>query len=170
MSAGIFYRILSRLIEIAIIIGMAFIVTIVTTEVMLRYVFKHSLIFTEELSRYLMVWIVFLGSALAVRDEAHIRINILVKHLNPGLRKFAHLIAYGLVMLFLITVAVEGFRILPGQLRQMCTTIDVSLFYFYLAIPVGAVLMIVYLLPAIKTTHAEKFKADDSPAERRTEP
>jgi TRAP-type C4-dicarboxylate transport system permease small subunit len=85
-----FYRILSRLIEIAIIIGIAFIVTIVTSEVVLRYVFKHSLIFTEELSRYLMVWIVFLGSALAIRDEAHIRINILVKRLNPTLRKAAN--------------------------------------------------------------------------------
>jgi C4-dicarboxylate transporter DctQ subunit len=165
-----FFRILSRLIEIAIIIGAAFIVTIVTTEVVLRYVFKHSLIFTEELSRYLMVWIVFLGGALAVRDEAHIRINILVKRLNPTLGKAAHLLAHGLVLLFLVIVAVEGFRILPDQLRQMCTTIDVSLFYFYLAIPVGAVLMIVYLLPAIRATVAERLTADDSQVERKTVP
>ena len=165
-----FYRILSRLVEITIIIGITFIVTIVTTEVVLRYVFKHSLIFTEELSRYLMVWIVFLGSALAVRDEAHIRINVVVKRLNPKLKKVAHLFAYGLVLLFLVIVAEEGFRILPGQLRQMCITIDVSMFYFYLAIPVGAVLMIVFLLPVIKTTLAEKFVANDSSVERCIEP
>ena len=165
-----FLRVLSRLIEIAIIIGAAFIVTIVTTEVVLRYVFKHSLIFTEELARYLMVWIVFLGSALAIRDEAHIRINVLVKRLNPKLKKVAHLFAHGLVMLFLVIVAIEGFRILPAQLRQMCITIDISMFYFYLAIPVGAVLMIVYLLPAIKTTLAEKIAANECPVERSVEP
>lgn len=164
-----FLRVLSRLIEIAIISGAAFIVAIVTIEVILRYVFKHSLIFTEELARYLMVWIVFLGSALAIRDGAHIRINILVKRLNPTLRKLAHLSAHGLVLLFLIVVAIEGFRILPSQLRQMCITIDVSLFYFYLAIPVGCVLMIVYLLPVIRTTLAERFTTDDSPVERKTE-
>lgn len=161
-----FYRTLSRLIEIAIIIGVAFIVTIVTSEVVLRYVFKHSLIFTEELSRYLMVWIVFLGSALAIRDEAHIRINILVKRLNPTLRKAAHLLAYGLVLFFLLIVAVEGFRVLPSQLQQMCTTIDISLFYFYLAIPAGCLLMVVYLLPVIRATLAEKTEAEGNPEER----
>lgn len=165
-----FLRILSRLIEIAIILGAAFIVTIVTTEVILRYVFKHSLIFTEELARYLMVWIVFLGSALAIRDKAHIRINILVKKLNPTFRQVAHLLEHGLVLLFLVIIAVEGIRILPGQLRQMCITMDISLFYFYLAIPVGAVLMIVYLLPAIKTALTEKFAADEKPVERTTAP
>jgi C4-dicarboxylate transporter DctQ subunit len=165
-----FLRVLSKLIEIAIIIGAAFIVTIVTTEVILRYVFKHSLIFTEELARYLMVWIVFLGSALAVRDEAHIRINILVKRLNPTLGKAARLLAHGLVLIFLVIIAVEGFRILPGQLRQMCITINVSLFYFYLAIPVGAILMIVYLLPVIRATLAERFTEGASPVERKNAP
>jgi C4-dicarboxylate transporter DctQ subunit len=163
-------RLLSRVIEIAIIVGAALIVTIVTTEVILRYVFKHSLIFTEELSRYLMVWIVFLGGALAVRDEAHIRINILVKRLNRTLSKAVRLLAHGLVLIFLVIIAVEGFRILPDQLRQMCITIDVSLFYFYLAIPVGAILMIVYLLPVIKATLAERFTEGDSPVERKTQP
>lgn len=165
-----FFRVLSRLIEIAIIIGAAFIVSIVTTEVILRYVFKHSLIFTEELSRYLMVWIVFLGGALAVRDEAHIRINILVKRLNPTLGKAARLLAHGLVLIFLVIVAVEGIRILPEELRQMCITIDLSLFYFYLAIPVGSILMIVYLLPVIRATLAERFSAGDSLVERKNAP
>jgi len=145
-------------------------VSIVTTEVILRYVVKHSRIFTEELSRYLMVWIVFLGGALAVRDEAHIRINILVKRLNPTLGKAARLLAHGLVLIFLVIVAVEGIRILPDELRQMCITIDLALFYFYLAIPVGAILMIVYLLPVIRATLAERFTAGDSLVERKNAP
>ena len=161
-----FYRILSRLIETAIIIGAAFIVAIVTSEVVLRYVFKHSLIFTEELSRYLMVWIVFLGSALAIRDKAHIRINILTKRLNPAQRKVADLLAYGLVLFFLLVVAIEGFRILPSQLQQMCTTFDLSLFYFYLAIPAGCLLMMIYLLPVIRETLAEKPEAEVNPEKR----
>lgn len=162
-----FYRILSRLIEIAIIIGAAFIVAMVTSEVVLRYVFKHSLIFTEELSRYLMVWIVFLGSALAVRDKAHIRINILTKRLNPAQRKVADLLAYVLVLFFLLVVAVEGFRILPSQLQQMCTTFDLSLFYFYLAIPAGCLLMMIYLLPVIRETLTKKPEAEVNPEKRK---
>ena len=81
MGGDMFYRLLSKLIEVLIVAGATILVTIVTCEVVLRYLFGHSLIFTDELSRYLMVWIVFLGSALAIRDEAHIRINILSRRL-----------------------------------------------------------------------------------------
>ena len=145
-----FYRLLSRLIEGLIILGAGTIVTIVTTEVILRYLFSLSLIFTEELSRYLMVWIVFLGSALAIRDGAHININALIKRFNPHVQKYMHLAAHGLTLIFLVVITVEGLKILPRQLYQMCITINVSLFYFYLAIPVGSILMILFLLPAVK--------------------
>ena len=144
------FRLLSRLVEGLIILLAAFIVAIVTTEVILRYVFSHSLIFTEELSRYLMVWVVFLGSALAVRDGSHIRIGILVNRLGPKLQRFVSLVAYTLTLVFLIVIALEGIKILPRQLYQMCITIDISLFYFYLAIPVGSVFMIIFLIPIIK--------------------
>jgi C4-dicarboxylate transporter DctQ subunit len=151
-----FYRILSRAVESLIFIGATTIVTIVTTEVVLRYLFKHSLIFTEELSRYLMVWIVFLGSALAIRDGSHIHINFLTKRFNPKNQRWLRLSALLLTFVFLVFIAVEGLKFLPQQLHQMCITIDISLFYFYLAIPVGSILMILFLLPALKDIFREK--------------
>ncbi len=144
-----FFRLLSRLVETLVILIAGIIVAIVTAEVTLRYLFSHSMIFTEELSRYLMVWIVFLGSALAIRDGSHIRIQILVNRLGPRLQQIVKLAAYALIIAFLIFITVEGLKILPRQLQQMCITIDISLFYFYLAIPVGSILMIIFLLPVI---------------------
>ena len=151
-----FYRILSRAVEGSIFIGATTIVTIVTTEVILRYLFKHSLIFTEELSRYLMVWIVFLGSALAIRDSSHIHINFLTKRFSTENQRWLRLSAHLLTLVFLVFIAVEGLKFLPQQLQQMCITIDISLFYFYLAIPVGSILMIIFLLPALKDIFKEK--------------
>jgi TRAP-type C4-dicarboxylate transport system permease small subunit len=149
-----FFRLLSRLVESLVILIAGIIVAIVTAEVILRYLFSHSLIFTEELSRYLMVWIVFLGSALAIRDGSHIRIQLLVNRLGTRMQQITKLAAYALVVAFLVFITIEGLKILPRQLQQMCITIDVSLFYFYLAIPVGSILMIVFLLPAIRKTLA----------------
>ena len=156
-----FYRLLSRFVESLVILLAGFIVTMVTAEVTLRYLFGHSLIFTEELSRYLMVWIVFLSSALAIRDGSHIHIRILVNRLGPRLQKIVQLGAHALIITFLVLVTVEGLKILPRQLQQMCITIDISLFYFYLAIPVGCILMIVFLLPVIKNSWAEKSPAEN---------
>ncbi|MBW2440354.1 MAG: TRAP transporter small permease [Deltaproteobacteria bacterium] len=161
-----FYRLLSRAVEGLIILGATTIVSIVTTEVVLRYLFKHSLIFTEELSRYLMVWIVFLGSALAVRDGSHIHINFLTKRFNPQNQVWLRLSAHILTLVFLVFIAVEGIKILPQQLYQMCITIDLSLFYFYLAIPVGSILMIIFLLPTFKDIWKEKISATDDKGEK----
>jgi TRAP-type C4-dicarboxylate transport system permease small subunit len=154
-----FFRLLSRLIESLVVLIAGIIVAIVTAEVTLRYLFSHSMIFTEELSRYLMVWIVFLGSALAIRDGSHIHIQILVKRLSARMQQIVKLAAYALIIAFLVFITVEGLKILPRQLQQMCITIDISLFYFYLAIPVGSILMIIFLLPIIRQTLAGKSPA-----------
>ena len=154
-----FFRLLSRLVESLVILLAGIIVAIVTAEVTLRYLFSHSMIFTEELSRYLMVWIVFLGSALAIRDGSHIHIQILVKRLGPRMQQNVKLASYALIIAFLVFITVEGLKILPRQLQQMCITIDISLFYFYLAIPVGSILMIIFLLPIIRQTLARKSPA-----------
>ena len=161
-----FYRLLSRAVEGLIILGATTIVSVVFTEVVLRYLFKHSLIFTEELSRYLMVWIVFLGSALAVRDGSHIHINFLTKRFNPQNQAWLRLSAHILTLVFLVFIVVEGIKILPQQLYQMCITIDISLFYFYLAIPVGSILMIIFLLPTFKDIWKEKISAPDDKGEK----
>lgn len=143
------YRILSRVVETAVIAISSVIVGIVVIEVGLRYLFSSSLIFTEELARYLMVWIVFLGSAIAVRDGAHIRISMLLNRLPSNVQKWATIVAEVLTLVFLSVVVVEGVRILPKQLTQIPVTFDVPLFYFYLAIPMGSLLMMIFILPRL---------------------
>jgi len=161
-----FLRLLSRFVEGLVILGATVIVTIVTIEVVLRYIFGLSLIFTEELARYLMVWIVFLGGALAVKDDSHIRINVLVQRLSPRLGQLVRITAHGLTMLLLVVLTVEGTKILPRQLDQMCITIDTSMFYFYLAIPVGSILMIIFILPRIRDS-ISRWPEKHEPTEER---
>lgn len=161
-----FLRLLSRFVEGLVILGATVIVTIVTIEVVLRYIFGLSLIFTEELARYLMVWIVFLGGALAVKDDSHIRINVLVQRLSPRLGRLVRITAHGLTMLLLVVLTVEGTKILPRQLDQMCITIDTSMFYFYLAIPVGSILMIIFMLPRIRDSISRRPEKYEPTEER----
>ncbi|MEM5786728.1 MAG: TRAP transporter small permease [Syntrophobacteraceae bacterium] len=142
-------RCLGRITEVLVTILMGIVTTAVVFEVFLRYVFGMSLIVTEELSRYLMVWVVFLAAALAIRDGAHIRINAFVGIL-PGRVRFAvELFAQFLVIVFSIVLTIQGIKILPDQLNQQTTTLGVSLFWFYLAIVLGAALIIVFSLSNI---------------------
>ena len=124
---------------------LAVVVLLVTAEVVLRYVFLESLIVADELSRYLMIWVAFLAAALCVREDLHVRILVLVGLMRGRARRFVEAIAALATMVFLAILFWEGARILPDVRDQDTTTLGVSIMWFYLAIPVGAGLMILFL-------------------------
>jgi len=50
-------------------------IVVVLLQVVSRYLLDNSLTWTEELSRYLFAWIIFLGAALGLRDQSHIKVD-----------------------------------------------------------------------------------------------
>jgi len=122
---------------------------IVPIEVFLRYLFGKSLYITEEFTRYLMVWVVFLASSLALREGSHISIEIFVKRFRGRHRSWLNLIAQILLLTFLVFLIIEGIVALLFQMDQIIPSLEIPIFWFYLAIPVGSFLMILNLLPKI---------------------
>jgi TRAP-type C4-dicarboxylate transport system permease small subunit len=133
-------RPLLRAIEAVVILGMAVVAVVVIAEVILRYSVGRSLIVTEELSRYGMIWVALLGSVLVMRDEGHLATGGLAG-LGPRGRRVARVVTDLLSLLFLAVVGVAGLQTLPDQLDQQTLTLPLTIFWFYLAIPVSAGLM-----------------------------
>jgi len=121
--------------------AMAVVSAVVMVEVILRYTMGETLVITEELSRYLMVWIAFLGAVLLMRERGHIAAEGLGGWLGPLGRRVIAVVADLLSLVFLLTLTWAGLQTLPGQLDQYLTTINIPIFWFYLAIPVGSGLM-----------------------------
>ena len=134
-------RTATRVLETLTLIGISVVSATVVVEVILRYGFGSSLIFTEELTRYTMVWVAFLGGVVALRDGAHVATGGIGDRFGPAVGRAASLLADGLALLFLLTLAWASIQTLPNQRDQYTTTLEISIFWFYLAIPVGAVLM-----------------------------
>lgn len=145
-----FAKILTKIIEWLIIAGSAVMVGMVSIEVILRYCFGHTLFFTEELSRYIMIWIVFLGTALAMYEKGHISIDVLTSKLPLKYKALCEIFSQIVVIAFCAVLIAEGIRILPMQLDQYAISVDITLFWFYLAIPVGGILSVILLLPRIR--------------------
>ncbi len=95
------------------------------------------------------MWVVFLASSLALKGDSHINIGILVDKFGGKARMGINLAAQILLLIFLVFLLVEGIVVLPYQIDQIAPSMGVSFFWFYLAIPVGSVLMILFLLPKI---------------------
>jgi len=144
-----FYRILNKSIRVLTILFLSVITVIVPVEVVLRYLFGKSLYITEEFSRYLMVWVVFLASSLALKEDSHISIGILVNRFHGQARAWINLIAQALLVTFLIFLIIEGIIALHFQMDQIIPSLGLPIFWFYLAIPVGSFLMILNLLPRL---------------------
>jgi len=144
-----FYRILNKSIKVLTILCLSSLTIIVPIEVFLRYLFGKSLYITEEFTRYLMVWVVFLASSLALREDSHINIGIFVNRFRGLTRSWLNLTAHLLLLTFLIFLIIEGIIALSFQMDQIIPSLGIPIFWFYLAIPVGCFLMILNLLPKI---------------------
>ncbi len=140
-------RIINSVTKALTVLFLSVVTVMVAVEVILRYCFGSSLIVTEELSRYLMVWVVFLACSLAVRDRAHISIEVVANAFSGRARAVYGLVAQLLFAAFLTFLVIEGAIALSFQMEQIIPTLNISIFWFYLAIPVGGVLMILNLVP-----------------------
>ena len=105
-------RSLVRAIEVAVLAAMGVVSVVVIVEVILRYTLGETLVVTEELSRYLMVWIAFLGSVLLMRERGHIAAEGLGSWLGPLGRRLIGLVADLLSLVFLLTLTVAGLQTL----------------------------------------------------------
>jgi TRAP-type C4-dicarboxylate transport system permease small subunit len=75
-----------RLARWAIVAASALMIGIVTLQVLLRYGFNASIDWSEEISRLLFVWCMFLAIPLGIREGAHVGIELLLAHIPPPLR------------------------------------------------------------------------------------
>jgi len=76
-----------RVIGYVIAAALAVMVVLVFGNVLMRYAFNSGFTVSEELSRWLFVWLTFLGAVVAVRDNGHLGTDMLVGRLGPAGKK-----------------------------------------------------------------------------------
>lgn len=122
------------------VVGIALMIAILVIMglgVFFRYVLNDSLTWSEELARYGLVYVTFLGCATAVRRRSHIRVNLLEEILPPGWARGLRILQDLLTLGFLAYVAVKAFEILIvlGDARSAAMQLPIS--YVYAAIVIG---------------------------------
>jgi TRAP-type C4-dicarboxylate transport system permease small subunit len=110
---------------------MAAMVVLVFGNVVLRYAFNSGIAVSEELSRWLFVWMVFLGAIVGLREHAHLGVDSLVKALPPIGRKICFALSHGL-MLYASVLLTEGSwkqTVLNWDTVAPASGLSVGLFY-----------------------------------------
>lgn len=98
---------LQRILAISMAACLAVMSLLVFGNVVLRYLFNSGITWSEEMSRYLFVFMIFAGAALALIQNKHLAVDMLVERLPPSLRKACILISSAL-MLYALWLMVDG--------------------------------------------------------------
>lgn len=96
-----------RAIEWAMALALAVMVALVFGNVVLRYVFNSGIAAAEELSRLMFVWLVFLGAFLALRQNAHLGLELVQARLSAPVRRACAVISH-LLMLYALWLFLQG--------------------------------------------------------------
>ena len=129
------------------LVGMVGVMTvIIILQVFMRYLFLFSLSWSEEVARYLMIWVSFLGASLALKYGFHIGVEFVINRIPKKMRGWINLTAKLGVLLFLIYFTIGGFRLSWAVRDQDSPALLFSMAYAYLSAPVGGVFMIIQLL------------------------
>jgi len=113
--------------------------------VIARYVLQSPFQWTEEVARYSLIWMGFLSINIALWQGKHINVNLLLKRFPPKLAKLTTLINDTLIMFYLVVVLYYGWA-MTSETLVTTQSFQISMFWFYLAVPVSAALTIVQLI------------------------
>ena len=144
--------------ELGAIAAFSGMIVSVLAEIFFRYVFSMSLTWAEELARFLGIWTIFLGSAVLVKKRLHLSIDFLFREMS-GKPKLAITLSIDiLTFLFCMGLTYGTSIMLKKSSNIMAPALQVSTSWFYLALFIGGIGMIVYLLASIISTILKLFR------------
>lgn len=130
------------------IIGVAFVVMVAVTfaQVLARFVFRNPISWSEEVARYLFVWITLMGAAHAVAYAKHFSVDFLISRLPPHVQAATGKIALFTVLLFAALMVGYGGYVTQFTKFQVSPALLLPMTYPYLCIPVSGLFMIIHIL------------------------
>jgi TRAP-type C4-dicarboxylate transport system permease small subunit len=140
---------LCRLLEAALILAVAFLVLDVLWGVFTRYALAEQAKWSEELARFLLVWVSLLGAALAFGEKAHLGVDYFVAKFDPAVYRIISLLRHLVVLFFAIAIfIVGGSRVVSVQLSigQKTPALGWPMGYVYLPLPIAGIFMVLFTI------------------------
>jgi len=125
------------------IVGMGLASFLITLQVILRYFLNYSISWGEELTRYAIVWMSFVGAGMGIRKGAHICVDLLIVFLSErwkrALTSLMAIVGAGFGMAIFVT----GCNLVYSGIErgQVSPALEVPIFIVYLAVPLGGLIM-----------------------------
>ena len=132
----------------ALLVFYVLVVATMAVEVVRREVFAYSSIWGEEIVRYAFIYLAWIGAASAVRERAHIRIDVIVHYLGPRAKALIYML--GDIVMFVVALIAFYWSFetvsVSWKFGSVSHGLRVSLVWFLMAVPLGFLLMMYRLI------------------------
>ncbi|WP_353928678.1 TRAP transporter small permease [Desulfofundulus kuznetsovii] len=127
----------------------AFLATMTLTtaaQIFFRYILNAALIWPEELNVFLMAWITFTGSSIALRNMGHIGVELFVNLLPGPLTRVVGLCTKVAILFFVVLLVKYGFSVAQMNLGVSSSALGISMFWPRFSLVAGGLMMLVQAL------------------------
>jgi TRAP-type transport system small permease protein len=137
------------------IVIVTFLVMVIATftQVVCRYVFAFSLPWADELARYCLVWMVFVGMVVGLVRGQHVTVDLLLDRYSDRMRPLALTVIDLASGILFVTILYGGILLMQLTVGQTTSGMGLPKYVVYAALPLGAVLMLIELALRIRRRH-----------------
>tara|TARA_R110000868_G_scaffold280278_5_gene540323 strand:+ start:69 stop:572 length:504 start_codon:yes stop_codon:yes gene_type:complete len=144
----------------ALVLVMVCILLSVSWQVISRYLLKDPSSVTEELARFLLIWVGMLGAVYAYRTNSHLGLNLVLDKMSVKFKQLTLVLIQLLVIVFSALVLVYGGYELVDltlELKQISAALSINMGVVYAVLPISGILLIVYSLVNLRDLFSGKM-------------
>jgi TRAP-type C4-dicarboxylate transport system permease small subunit len=136
-------RAVRRINEIAVMLVFAALCIVLMLQVFARFILNDPFSWSEELARYLQVWLVLLGAAICMQRGTHISIDYITSQLPPMLERGLAILMNLVVIGYLLVIVRFSAELVEAASFQTTPAMQIPMWAVYISIPIGGVLLLV---------------------------
>ena len=151
--------------EAIIFVALAAMSLIIAVQVLMRYGFQASLSWSEEVARYLFIWLIYVGISYGVKKSAHVSVTALDLVLSPRAQHIMKIISTFVFLAFALTVVYYGRAVCAtiGRLGQEAPATGISMWMVYAAVPTGFTLTCIRLIQRLRELFTTPVDSGSAP-------
>jgi TRAP-type C4-dicarboxylate transport system permease small subunit len=122
---------------------------VVALQVVFRYILKTPLVWSEELARFLQIWLAFLGIGYGLRNEAHVSMSLVMNKMPEKLKNITFIFSNLLIIFCFIAILPGALNYIIAQHQISSSGMGIRMSVIYGVVPVGGFTYIFYIAPKI---------------------
>ncbi|SKC86252.1 TRAP transporter small permease [Maledivibacter halophilus] len=139
-------KVVDKILDIGLVIAVGTVFIVTFLQVVSRFLFKLPIPWSTDIIRLSFVYVVFLGSALGMREKGHLNVDVIFNALPKKIRHMVGIAINLVLLVFFVAIVNLGFKFAQSGLTQGSPYLELPMTVYYMSVPLSAALMFYYLI------------------------